>query len=221
MLNYNYDSEAEWNEEAEEGEDINSDGEDDVDGDDAADDMDGFLDNEDDTPNKSLIPKDSVKWAGLMFEDITGVAPVAAAAVIQEDLMSYQTGCLIPERMREYPYWHKQSETNRKLTIVGSAHHLAVKPNSMVYWGGPDSLGSWSSRTFPGRTPLSTKFDSLGNKQNSTGQAMKPTKPKPQPKTAKQVASNMIAGRDLELLKAAIVGRTETKADLIPYVQQR
>lgn len=221
VLKYDYDSEAEWTDEVEEGEDVNSDGEDEADGEDGADDMDGFLDNEDDTPNKSLIPKESVKWTGVIFEDASGVASVATAAAIQEDLMCYQVGSLIPEQMREFPHYSKQSKEKLELTFIGSANHSSVKPLSMIYWGGQDFPSSWSLKALPGRTPLTAKFDSLGNKRNSAGSTMKPSKQKPQPKTAKQVAAHMIAGRDLELLKHAIVGRTETKADLIPYVQKR
>lgn len=99
-INYDYDSEAEWTE-PEEGEDVDSDGEDDAEVDGIGDDMEGFLDNEDDSPNKSLIPKEEVVWSGVLFEDAAGVPQVPSAANLCEDLMSYQMGSLIPEQMGE------------------------------------------------------------------------------------------------------------------------
>jgi len=101
-INYDYDSEAEWTE-PEEGEDVDSDGEDDVDMEVGADDMDGFLDNEDDSPNRGLIPKEEVKWAGVLFEDAAGVPPVASTACLCEDLLSYRMGSMISEQMSKRP----------------------------------------------------------------------------------------------------------------------
>ena len=65
------------------------------------DDMEGFLDNEEDSPNRGLIPKEEVVWAGVLFEDAAGVPQVASTARIHEDLLSYQMGSLIPEQMGE------------------------------------------------------------------------------------------------------------------------
>lgn len=97
-INYDYDSEAEW-QEPEEGEDVNSDGEDDAEIEDAGDDMDGFLDNVDDLPNKSLIPKEEVKWTPMLFENEAGDGVSIAAAAFGHDLVSHQMGLLIAEDM--------------------------------------------------------------------------------------------------------------------------
>jgi len=105
--------------------------------------------------------------------------------------------------------------------MLGAAGHTVTKPYSLAYWGGPDKPVSVTSKKVSFFFPLSAQSDSLGGKQKPISSAMKPTKPKPQPKTAKEVASNMIAGKDLEILKQAIVGRKETKAELIPYLQKR
>jgi len=91
----------------------------------------------------------------------------------------------------------------------------------MAYWGGPDNPFAATSKKVSFFLPLSVQSDSLGTKSKPTSAVLKPTKAKPQPKTAKELATNMIAGRDLEVLKQAIVGRTETKAELIPYLQKR
>lgn len=71
------------------------------------------------------------------------------------------------------------------------------------------------------RVPLTEKFDSLGNRLKARDQTLKPSKPKPQPKTAKQVAEHMISGPDLELLKNTIVNRSEKKMELIAYIQKK
>jgi chromatin assembly factor 1 subunit A len=72
--NYEYDSEAEW-EEPEEGEDLDSEGEDDME-EDADDDMDGFLDDEEDPQLKRrLLSGDLVPVStGLCWEDAEGVS---------------------------------------------------------------------------------------------------------------------------------------------------
>jgi chromatin assembly factor 1 subunit A len=72
--NYDYDSEAEW-EEPEEGEDLDSDGEDDLE-EEGEDDMDGFLDDEEDPQLKRRMLSGDLEpiSTGLCWEDSTGVS---------------------------------------------------------------------------------------------------------------------------------------------------
>ena len=72
--NYDYDSEAEW-EEPEEGEDIQSDGEDDAESEASADEMDGFLDDEQDAAKakRRLITTDlEPVTTGICWDDGSG-----------------------------------------------------------------------------------------------------------------------------------------------------
>jgi chromatin assembly factor 1 subunit A len=94
--NYDYDSEAEW-EEPEEGEDLNSDGEDDLD-DDAEDDMDGFLDDEeDDQVKRRLISGDLVPLStGLCWEDTENIARLNdGSGAICTELRDFKMGILL------------------------------------------------------------------------------------------------------------------------------
>jgi len=91
----------------------------------------------------------------------------------------------------------------------------------MAYWGGPDNPFTATSKKVSFFLPLGAQSDSLVTKSKPTFTSLRPIKAKPQPKTAKDLATKMIAGKDLEVLKQAIVGRTETKAELIPYLQKR
>lgn len=72
--NYDYDSEAEW-EEPEEGEDLDSDGEDDIE-EEGEDDMDGFLDDEEDPQLKRRMLSGDLEpvSTGLCWEDPNGVS---------------------------------------------------------------------------------------------------------------------------------------------------
>lgn len=72
--NYDYDSEAEW-EEPEEGEDLDSDGEDDLE-EEGDDDMDGFLDDEEDPQLKRRMLSGDLEpiSTGLCWEDFNGVS---------------------------------------------------------------------------------------------------------------------------------------------------
>lgn len=72
--NYDYDSEAEW-EEPEDGEDLDSDGEDDLE-EEGEDDMDGFLDDEEDPQLKRRMLSGDLEpiSTGLCWEDATGVS---------------------------------------------------------------------------------------------------------------------------------------------------
>lgn len=218
FMDYDNDSEAEWNE-LDDGEDVRSEGDDDAEGEETADDMDGFLDNAEDHPNQGLVPDRPLEWAGVLFEKASGVANVTAAKAIGENLMSYKMGSLIPEQMSKPRYGTRGSIL--RLKVLGNVGPASVKPWSNVYWGGTDEYVSSKSRKKSSRIPLAPGFDSFGKKKNSTGSILKPPKPKIHTKTAKQMVASMIGGGDLELLKKAITGRTETKVELIAYVQKQ
>lgn len=97
--NYDYDSEAEW-EEPEEGEDLDSEGEDDLE-DDGDDDMDGFLDDEEDPQLKrrmlsgDLVPVSS----GLCWENGEGVSVLNdGSGAISTEFKDFRMGFLLGKR---------------------------------------------------------------------------------------------------------------------------
>jgi chromatin assembly factor 1 subunit A len=95
-VNYDYDSEAEW-EDLADGEDLNSDDEEDAESDDA-DDMEDFLDDEEDSLKRSCITSDLVvNSSGLCWEDAKGRG--------REDMKQYKMGfLLVPASYRPFLY---------------------------------------------------------------------------------------------------------------------
>lgn len=95
-LNYDYDSEAEW-EEPEEGEDLDSDGEEDLD-EDGDEDMDGFLDDEDDPQVKRrLLNGDQEPIStGICWEDAHGVSRLNdGSGAISTEFKDFRMGILL------------------------------------------------------------------------------------------------------------------------------
>jgi chromatin assembly factor 1 subunit A len=100
--NYEYDSEAEW-EEPEEGEDLDSEGEDDAE-EDADDDMDGFLDDEEDPQLKRrLLSGDLVPVStGLCWEDADGVSRLNdGSGAISTDFKEFKMGFLLGKLLQD------------------------------------------------------------------------------------------------------------------------
>ncbi|KAJ4377455.1 hypothetical protein N0V83_000280 [Neocucurbitaria cava] len=98
--NYDYDSEAEW-EESEEGEDLDSDGEDDIE--EEEDDMDGFLDDEEDPQLKRrLISSDLLPVStGLCWEDAHKVSRLNDGSdAICTDFKEFKMGILLDAQPR-------------------------------------------------------------------------------------------------------------------------
>lgn len=96
--NYDYDSEAEW-EEPEEGEDLDSDGEDDLE-EEGDDDMDGFLDDEEDPQLKRRMLSGDLEpvSTGLCWEDSTGVSKLNdGSGAISTDFKDFKMEFLLGE----------------------------------------------------------------------------------------------------------------------------
>lgn len=95
-FNYDYDSEAEW-EEPEEGEDLDSDGEEDLD-EDGDDDMEGFLDDEDDGQVKRRLLSGDLQpvSTGLCWENSNGVSILNdGSGAICSDFKGFRIGFLL------------------------------------------------------------------------------------------------------------------------------
>lgn len=199
--NYDYDSEAEW-EEPEEGEDLDSDGEDDVD-EEAEDDMDGFLDDEEDPQMKRrLISGDLIPVStGLCWEDAEKVSRLNdGSGAICTDFKEFTMGFLL------------------------EPHPHSIDPFSTAYWA-PDPAVLVASATttatagimpmHPPRAPLAQRsMNGLLNTLNApkvtpAGTASKPAK-----------AKRMIPNEQLPAFKAEIEGKDLTKIGMIEALKK-
>ena len=114
---YDYDSEAEW-EEPEEGEDIGSEGEEDGESNEGDDDMEGFLDDEDDAlrAKKSLITTElEPDCSGLCWEDGKGRLRHADGSEAQDTFHEFRLGVLLGKSLNA-------GAVERRLTVVQSPH---------------------------------------------------------------------------------------------------
>ncbi|KAF2646708.1 hypothetical protein P280DRAFT_545015 [Massarina eburnea CBS 473.64] len=203
-LNYDYDSEAEW-EEPEEGEDLGSEGEEDLD-EDGDEDMDGFLDDDDDPEIKRrLLSGDQEPVSsGLCWEDQDGVSILNdGSGAICTDFKEFRMGFLLEPQAR------------------------SIDPFSTVYWA-PEPTpapvpmrpsmkdGAGNSSMNPPRFPLTSRpVNGLLNGSSST------------PKT--QVASGAkavktkrtIPAEQLPAFKAEVEGQDLTKIAMVEALKKR
>jgi len=200
---YDYDSEAEW-EEPEEGEDLDSDGEDDGD-DDGDDDMDGFLDDEEDAQLKrGLISGDLVPIStGLCWEDSNHVSR-----------LNDGSGAICTD-FREFA-----------IEVLFEQQPVSIDPFSTAYWlseppqptsaisttnKGLTSIGSMN----PPRAPLAQRtMNGLLNTLNTPIMPTASTTAKP----AK--AKRMIPSDQLSAFKAEIDGKDLTKLGMIEALKK-
>ncbi|KAI8933215.1 hypothetical protein NX059_009850 [Plenodomus lindquistii] len=200
---YDYDSEAEW-EEPEEGEDLDSDGEDDGD-EEIEDDMDGFLDDEEDLQLKRrLISGDLVPVSsGLCWEDSDHVSKLNdGSGAICTDFKDFTMGFLFEQ------------------------HLVSIDPFSTSYWSpepsqlisaatisnkGPTSNGPMN----PPRAPLAQRtMNGLLNTLNTPSAPQASTTVKP----AK--AKRMIPSDQLPAFKAEVDGKDLTKIGMIEALKK-
>ncbi|KAF1848070.1 uncharacterized protein K460DRAFT_307930 [Cucurbitaria berberidis CBS 394.84] len=200
---YDYDSEAEWDE-PEEGEDLDSDGEDDAD-EEAEDDMDGFLDDEEDPQLKrrhisgDLVPVST----GLCWEDAHKVSRLNdGSGAICTDFKDFTMGFLLGPQLRSIDpfsttYWTPEP-TPSTATISTPSKDIPSK--------GPMN---------PPRVPLVQRtmnglLNTLNTPQNpSSGTASKPTK-----------AKRQIPPEQLPAFKAEIEGKDLTKIGMVEALKK-
>lgn len=199
--NYDYDSEAEW-EEPEEGEDLDSEGDDDLE-DEAEDDMEGFLDDEEDPQVKRRLISGDLQpvSTGLCWQDRHGVSRINdGSGAICTDFREFSMGFLLQ------PQPH------------------AIDPFSTSYWTpGPSlvvpapsaSKDSVSGAMYPPRAPLAQRtmnglLNTLNTPQQTTaGAASKPAK-----------AKRMIPPEQLPAFKAEIDGKDLTKIGMVEALKK-
>jgi len=200
---YNYDSEAEWDE-PEEGEDLDSDGEDDNE-DDAEDDMDGFLDDEEDPQVKRrLISGDLVPVStGLCWEDADRVSKLNDGSdAICTDFKDFTMGFLLDPQMR------------------------SIDPFATSYWA-PDPAtiatvatstkkdGPASGIMNPPRVPL-TQRTMNGMLNTLNGPQNPPVTTPGKPAKAKR----MVPPEQLPAFKAEVEGKDLTKIGMIEALKK-
>lgn len=216
--NYDYDSEAEWDE-PEEGEDLDSEGEDDID-EEGEDDMDGFLDDEEDPQaRRGHISGDLVPIStGICWEDAYGVSRLNDGSdAICTDFKEFKMEFLL----RKYP-----QRTNRDLTngFLEPQPH-SIDPFSTIYWT-PEPAAVTSATASgkdaanvglmnPPRTPLVQRtMTGLLNTLNPSqtlpaGNASKPAK-----------AKRLIPEDQLPAFKAEVEGKDLTKIGMIEALKK-
>ncbi|KAJ4293607.1 chromatin assembly factor-I (CAF-I) p90 subunit [Kalmusia sp. IMI 367209] len=202
-MNYDYDSEAEWDE-PEEGEDLDSEGEEDLD-EEGDEDMDGFLDDEDDPEVKRrLLNGDQEPVStGLCWEDANGVSRLNdGSGAISTEFKEFRMGFLLePQPLSIDPfsttYWAPEPSATRNIQAM-------VK--------GDQAGGSMN----PPRLPLTSRpVNPLMNTLNATqktsaGSAAKPVK-----------AKRMISPDLLPAFKAEVQGQDLTKIGMIEALKKK
>ncbi|KAJ4988600.1 chromatin assembly factor 1 subunit A [Stagonosporopsis vannaccii] len=199
--NYDYDSEAEW-EEPEEGEDLDSEGEDDLE-EEGDDDMDGFLDDDDDPQLKrrmlsgDLMPVST----GLCWEDGKGVSILNdGSGAICTEFKDFKMEFLLdpcPQSIDPFStsYWTPLEQT------ITSATATAHKPSSNGLMNPPP------------RVPLTQRtMNGLLNTLNSSST----------PSTAAKTAlpKKMVPDEQLPAFKAEIQGKDLTKIGMIEALKK-
>jgi chromatin assembly factor 1 subunit A len=201
--NYDYDSEAEW-EEPEEGEDLDSEGDDDAE-EEAEDDMDGFLDDEEDPQLKRRLISGDLQpiSTGLCWQDTRGVSRLNdGSGAICTDFREFSMGFLLqPQPHAIDPF---------------STAYWTPEPSAVVATVATTSKDASSNGSMnPPRAPLTQRtMNGLLNtlntpQQQSSGTASKPAK-----------AKRMIPPEQLSAFKAEIDGKDLTKIGMIEALKK-
>ncbi|KAK2756426.1 chromatin assembly factor-I (CAF-I) p90 subunit [Arachnomyces sp. PD_36] len=219
-INYDYDSEAEW-EEPEEGEDLDSEGEEEM-SDDGDEDMEGFLDDADEdqaNPKRKMIVGDlEPTCSGLCWEDGSGA---------DTDLSEYRMNIISDLPRFKFPidphstsYWQTTPVTknNAKSTIISNPAQKTNKPSDMQppplphngSGGTTLNLTAWAS---PKSNAQTSKTDPL--LVNADGAQVQPSGPN-NGKPKRQFPPEQLAE-----LKGIVEGSDLTKTGLIEVVKKR
>ncbi|KAK2811480.1 hypothetical protein FQN50_002103 [Emmonsiellopsis sp. PD_5] len=210
-LNYDYDSEAEW-EEPEEGEDLDSEGEEDI-SEDGDEDMEGFLDDGDEDPvngKRRIIVGDlEPVCTGICWEGDGDVDPTMNSyrmEVISETLT-------FPIDPFSTAYWSKPSQASRSplqhLTHLSNHASDRSSPNAAQKRSQPPSMGLLQPPT--ATIPTTTSNLAPGQSTLPGAPAPAPTQKPRRPFPPDQVAE----------FKQVISGSNLTKAGLIEVLKKR
>lgn len=218
QLDYDYDSEAEW-EEPEEGEDVDSDGEEDEE--EGDEDMEGFLDDENPPDylqgRKGQMSNDLVPvCTGLQWEDASGVLHAADGGQAA-DFSSLKMGALLSK----YLYLEF---ARRQANFAVDPRPPTIDPFTRAYWEEEDSFvapaTSKDPALLPGmglmnppRIPLQDRphgFNAQLTVNGKTPKATKATK-----------AGRVVSAEILPAFKQEIAGSTMTKLAMLEHLKAR
>lgn len=213
--NYDYDSEAEW-EEPEEGEDLDSEDDDDA-GEEVEDDMEGFLDDEEDPLVKRRLISGDLEpvSTGLCWQDTEGVSRLNdGSGAICTDFREFSMGFLLGELTVNITLF----QTNSRL----EPQPHAIDPFSTAYWAPEPALVVPSAATVtkdnamnPPRVPLTQRtMNGLLNTLNAPSKSASSTTSKP------VKAKRMIPPEQLPAFKAEIDGKDLTKIGMIEALKK-
>ncbi|OAF99506.1 uncharacterized protein CC84DRAFT_1200129 [Paraphaeosphaeria sporulosa] len=204
-LNYDYDSEAEW-EEPGEGEDLDSEGEEDLE-EEGEEDLDGFLDDEDDPEVKRrLLNGDQEPVStGLCWEDARGVSRLNdGSGAISTEFKDFRMGFLLQTQAPIDPfsdsYWAPDVPVSR------ASIQALIKADQ--------SSGSMN----PPRLPLTARPANVNGLMNTLNGPKKPS-PALDAKTGK--AKRMIDASLLPAFKAEVAGSDLTKIGMIEALKKK
>ncbi|KAF2743546.1 hypothetical protein M011DRAFT_496853 [Sporormia fimetaria CBS 119925] len=217
-LNYDYDSEAEWDE-PEEGEDLDSDGEEDLD-EEGEDGLDGFLDDDDDPQVKRRLISGDLQpvSTGLCWEDARGFSILNdGSGAISTEFKGFRMGILLG----------KWSRVCAKTVLTATdPQPQTIDPFSTAYWA-PEptsapkaavgaSKGSTTGSTMqPPRMPL-TPMSSMMNSINASAKTGADINGKPGKPPKRFVPDDQLAD-----FKAEIQGKKLTKIAMVEALKQR
>lgn len=221
---YDYDSEAEWeeSEEGEEGEDLLDEEDNEAESIGDAHEFDEFLDDEDDEPKKKrkLITGDLIpKSTGLCWEDESGkIVPSIEGGSPFQGLRDMRIGVLLPgftgQTIDPYStaYWESDPSPAQAASApkieqpTGQTNGLMPPPRPPLH-SRPNGNGTLDHL-------LATRVD--GSEGLSTG-----TAPTQASKTTRKAAPMHLSTEDMEEFKGFVIGSTATKADLLKELKAR
>ena len=230
QTNYDYDSEAEW-EEPGEGEDLDSEGEEEVNEDEEDDDMEGFLDDEDGgdgtrQKRRPILGDLEPSCTGLCWEDDDDATRRAVASEKNPvDLQSYKLEVILGEfpqfhgilkaNYEDRPqtpidpystaYWHAPSATKSHETSPSKSLHTSMNPPRI-----PLNSINRTNLLFPNLTLPSNKLTARGHGEETSSVAKAPKPPK-----------RLIPPEVMNDFKAAVQGNDLTKAGLVEILKKQ
>lgn len=220
QADYDYDSEAEW-EEPGEGEDLDSEGEEDLD-EDGDDDLDGFLDDEEDAQVKRRLISGDLEpiSTGLCWEDAHGVSKLNdGSGAISTEFKEFHMGFLLGTSL---------SASSQFVLILAEPQPRAIDPFSTAYWVSAPAPAitvtavgnkelTINGAMQPPRLPLTQRpLNSMMNGLNAppSGTPAATGKPAKPPK-------RMIPPEQLPEFKAEVEGSDLTKIALIEALKKK
>lgn len=213
-VNYDYDSEAEW-EEPEEGEDLGSEGEDDLE-EEGDDDMDGFLDDEEDSQLKRRMLSGDLEpvSTGLCWEDGQGVSKLNdGSGAICTDFKDFKMEFLLGKSVHVFCFHFTD--------IFSEPYPQSIDPFSTAYWTSPAPVVAATASSSdngrmqpPPRLPLAQRtmngmLNTLNPNSTPSATVTKPAAPK-----------KMVPDDQLPAFKAEIQGKDFTKIGMIEALKK-